>query len=152
MQNAAADPSHLWLDIDSFDIMPFPRIDPTVDPLNRDSLMESEYSFDEAAATEDSQTTRPPYGYGVEAQRSAPYRAYPMSRSPVLHLLRGSYDTITKEMLLRIIHASLRRCPESARPSPPTRAQRRMKAGLVSWLDENSTFMMCFLRSPMSGI
>jgi hypothetical protein len=74
-----------------------------------------------------------------------------MCRSPVLRFLRDSYGTVTKEMLLNMISASLRRCPESARPLPPTRAQRRMKAGLVSWLDENATFMMCFLHSPMSG-
>jgi hypothetical protein len=145
-QGAGADPATLWHDIDSFDVAPLPHIDPMAD-----LTLESDYSFDFVYPTNNSHSGRQPYGHGLEARRSAPYRSYPMCRSPVLHFLHLSYGTVTKEMLLNMIRTSLRRCPESARPAPPTRAQRRMKAGLVAWLDENATFMMCFLHSPMAG-
>jgi hypothetical protein len=78
---------------------------------------------------------RVPYGTGIEAQRTAVIANYDISRSPILSLLR-IYD-ISDDMksLLTLIKHVLLSYPEGERPNPPSRTQRRMKRGLVQWLD-----------------
>jgi hypothetical protein len=87
------------------------------------------------------------YGSGIDAQRTAPFRFYPMDRSLIYRHLEKSSGTVTKELLMSIVAGTLEQAPPEQRPPPPTRSQKRSKAGLVTWLDTNTALVMGYLRS-----
>jgi hypothetical protein len=90
--------------------------------------------------------TRRRYGDGIDAKRTEQYRAYPADRSIIVPEIARLFGKVTKGLLLRVIEDSLRLCPEDRRPVAPTRSQKRMKAGLVAWIDENRPLVMAYLR------
>jgi hypothetical protein len=97
------------------------------------------------------QRQRRQYGHGIDAQRTAPFRRYPMERSPIYRHLRQTSGIVTKELLMSVVTGVLRQSPPDHTPPQPTRSQKRAKAGLVAWLDDNSPFVLSYLRSRSSA-
>jgi hypothetical protein len=88
------------------------------------------------------------HGLGVDARRTARYRAYPIEESVIHRHLQEVHGIVTIEMLQSLITILIDRCPPWARPPAPTRNQRRVKGGLVAWLDANESLALTHLRSP----
>jgi hypothetical protein len=138
-----------WPDIDSFDIPPFSPVDSYFGLARDDALSNLENSFNESLQRQASNLTiqqAVKYGQGVEAQRSARYRTYDIKQSDIFQELRDMYGTVTKEMLFGLITASMDSCPLHLRPLPPTRTQKRAKAGLVAWIDDHPRLIASYLR------
>jgi hypothetical protein len=141
-----------WADIDSLDISMSPQLDSTDDS----ALSNFKSWFDESPEEEMGDFVGSisklkgrragTYGYGVDAKRSAKYRVYDTTQSDILQELRNIYGIVTKEMLCDLIGASINSCPLSLRPSPPTRAQKRAKGGLVAWIDDHTPLVASFLQ------
>jgi hypothetical protein len=93
---------------------------------------------------------RRPYGSGIDARRTAQFRAYHIETSPIFRCLERIYGKVTKEMLTDVIVGALHHALPSRRPPPPSRSQKRAKAGLATWIDDNALFVMDFLRSQPS--
>jgi hypothetical protein len=91
--------------------------------------------------------SRHPWGYGRDAMRCARFRNYPVVASPIFRYLSQGNEEITKASLQRLIDLCIASCPKDLCPKPPTRSQKRVKAGLVYWLDKNSICVMKYLAS-----
>jgi hypothetical protein len=75
------------------------------------------------------------YGSGPEAARTSEFRSYDISQSKSYKWLQDGLGYVSKEMLIHFIQTILTACPEASRPPSPSRTQRRVKNGLVQWLD-----------------
>jgi hypothetical protein len=91
--------------------------------------------------------SRHPWGYGRDAMRCARFRSYPITISPIFRYLSQGNEEITKASLQRLIDLCIASCPNDLCLKPPTRSQKRVKAGLVYWLDKNATCVMKYLTS-----
>jgi hypothetical protein len=144
-----------FLDIDSFDVDLDRQYDNDPDPFE-DSFI-SDWNFpSEPSHTYPIPSSRPKtvpssaqrrhgYGMGVDARRSARYRAYPVQSSTIHRRLCDVYGIVTKEMLQALITAVIDRSPVTARPLAPTRSQRRVKGGLMAWLDDHESVALSCL-------
>jgi hypothetical protein len=92
-----------------------------------------------------SRTDRIPYGQGIDASRTARYRAYPVYASRVINFLQQGGERVTKEVLAQLIASVVSVLPPCLRPPPPSRSQKRSKGGLVCWIDEHQELVMSYL-------
>jgi hypothetical protein len=92
------------------------------------------------------QLHRVKYGTGIDAQRTAQYRDYPVNQSRVLREVRCKCRC-EKSFMMRLITAVLNDCPVDSRPAKPTRSEKRCRAGLVHWLDFHAELVFEFLAS-----
>jgi hypothetical protein len=90
---------------------------------------------------------RKKYGQGIDAKRTAVFRNYQPRQVFVLQLIHELFPVVTRQVLMELIVNALARFPLSMRPRQPTRAQKRVKAGLLAWIDENQSFMTWYLNS-----
>jgi hypothetical protein len=90
------------------------------------------------------------YGTGIDAMRTAKIRDYDTSKSCILQLLEQQRFIIAKVGLLKLINNALLSCPVNERPNGPSRSQKRLKAGLVQWLDMNSMFMEQYIMNNLA--
>jgi hypothetical protein len=140
-------------DIDSFDPDLFSDHGNDLDPLEDSFAFNCDFlddpSFSNSAPKIEARRVhrRDGYGLGVDARRSARYLAYPKEASAIHKHLHHVSGIVTKEMLHSLIMALISRCSPNERPSAPTRAQRRVKGGLVAWLDEHESMALSYLRS-----
>lgn len=93
------------------------------------------------------QRPRLQYGHDIDTQRTAAFRSYPMEYSLIYRYLAATAGTVTEELLMSVVAAVLRQSPPNHRPPPLTRFQKRAKAGLMAWLDDNSSLVLAYLRS-----
>jgi hypothetical protein len=96
------------------------------------------------------QRPRRQYGRGIDARRTAAFRSYPMEHSLIYRYLAETAGTVTKELLLSVVAGTLRQSPPGQHRPPPKRSQKRAKAGLVAWLDDNIPFVLDYLQSRPS--
>jgi hypothetical protein len=90
-------------------------------------------------------TGRRQWGTGREASLTAVYRHYDLSQSPAFYLLGSDTSNLTIEQLLQLIHQIRESIPAESRPKGPSRTQRRVKVGLIAWLDMNWKSSISFL-------
>jgi hypothetical protein len=88
---------------------------------------------------------RKQYGQGIDAKRTAIFRHYRIQDSYVVRQIACLVPVVTRQVLMNLISDALQNCGDLVCPSPPTRDQRRVKAGLVSWIDHNTAFMSRYL-------
>jgi hypothetical protein len=88
---------------------------------------------------------RCPWGKGTDSHKTVEYRAYHIWQSPALAYLNWSYDEVTKDLLLRLIDAVVMQIPIRERPDPPGRNMKRVKSGLVMWLDQHIELVIRYL-------
>jgi hypothetical protein len=86
------------------------------------------------------------YGKGKEARQTAKYIRYPMALSPIAFYLQARQIEITKIGLTQLIVRLLAIIPLEQRPHGPTRNQKRVKGGLLYWLDHNASVLFPYLR------
>jgi hypothetical protein len=110
------------------------------------NVLSEEWPFAEKQLKSTSSRPRIQYGHGLDARRTAKYRCYPISESPVMRSLLQHPDAVTRQGMMTLIDSCLATCPPDRRPNPPTRSQKRVKGGLVSWMDENASFVMHYIR------
>jgi hypothetical protein len=91
--------------------------------------------------------SRKPYGYGVDARRTAKFRKHNITRSWMYHYLEAHYHVVTKDMLLRLVNAVVESIPEHLRPQSLTRSEKRVKAGLMLWIDGHAGQVLTYLSS-----
>jgi hypothetical protein len=74
-------------------------------------------------------------------------RSYDLETSPVYRQLRihNSTSMISVDVLKDLIIAIQTSSPENNRPTPPTRAKKRLKKGLIVWLDQNAVAVFKYL-------
>jgi hypothetical protein len=70
-----------------------------------------------------------------------------MEHSMIFRDLTQTSGKVTKEFLMNVINGALHWARPDHRPPAPTRSQKRSKAGLVAWLDDNARFVVSYLRS-----
>jgi hypothetical protein len=92
-------------------------------------------------------TRRRQWGTGIEASFTAPYRRYDMSQSPVFRFLRTDVSNLTMTMLSSLIRQIRESLPEHRRPKPPSRTQKRVKAGLIYWLIIHWEIVITYLQT-----
>jgi hypothetical protein len=92
-----------------------------------------------------SRAQRKSYGSGIEAKRTAFMKNYDTSRSPILLLLRQCGIPDTKSNFLALIQNAVLDCPENERPTHPSRSRKRVKGGLVQWMDMNAEFIQEYI-------
>jgi hypothetical protein len=144
-----------WMDICSLDIQPlsapdsyFMITDDQDGTQHNDSPPASMPLAPEASRhLLNTQRQRHPYGMGIDALRTRPYRHYPMAQSPTMRQLQSRYGLVTNQMLRNLIGQALSHAPENMMLRPPTRDQRRAKGGLISWIDDNAAFVRAYLRN-----
>jgi hypothetical protein len=85
------------------------------------------------------------YGKGKDARRTAKYIRYPISLSPVFLYLQARHIRITKIGLTELVMRLLEIIPPEQRPHGPTRNQKRVKGGLLYWLDHNARLIFPYL-------
>jgi hypothetical protein len=78
------------------------------------------------------------WGHGQEARLTAHYRRYEVGRSPIYRILQHQFPMVTAKGMCELIECIIASCPEEQRPRGPSRSQRRVKGGLVCWLDAHS--------------
>jgi hypothetical protein len=88
---------------------------------------------------------RCPWGKGTDSLKTSQFRAYDISQSPALTYLKWSYNEITKGVLLHLIDAVVMQMPLQERPDPPGRNMKRVKRGLVMWLDQHIELVVLYL-------
>jgi hypothetical protein len=86
------------------------------------------------------------YGKGKEARQTAKYNQYPIVLSPTASYLQARQIEITKIGLTQLIVRLLDIIPPERRPHKPTRNQKRVKGGLLYWLDHNASVLFPYLR------
>jgi hypothetical protein len=84
-------------------------------------------------------------GKGTDSQRTSQFRAYDISQSPALAWLKWSYDKVTRDVLRRLIDTVMMQTPIRERPDPPGRNMKRVKSGLVIWLDQHIELVIRYL-------
>jgi hypothetical protein len=89
------------------------------------------------------------YGYGIDAQRTARYRGYPLNQSVIVRTLQHMYGTVTKPLLSGVIALTLSEFPDWGRSMAPTRAQKRSKGGLLAWLDDHAALVVPLLETRL---
>jgi hypothetical protein len=136
--------AHQWPDIDSLDLSLFPHFDFSLDLLDNGEIFDPDQSLpgeeaqSKSLAAKGKRSRRRSGTHGADVKHHSRYRAYPIDESPIWQQLHRKYSIVTKDMLTQLIALSIRICPECARPIPPSRAQKRAKAGLVAWIDFNA--------------
>jgi hypothetical protein len=88
---------------------------------------------------------RCPWGKGIDSRKAFEFRRYDISQSPALTYLNCSYNEVTRHMLSHLIDTVITRSPSRERPTPPGRNMRRVKNGLVMWLDQHIEFVARYL-------
>jgi hypothetical protein len=78
-----------------------------------------------------------PYGRGIEALRAAQYHHYDTLHSPSFLCLHVIYKEVTRSKLIEVSKAILETTPQGIRLTPLSRHQRRVKGGMLRWLDDN---------------
>jgi hypothetical protein len=73
-----------------------------------------------------------------------------MEQSPIYRYLAQTSGPVTKQLLVSIIAGVFQQLPPNQRLPPPTRSQKRAKAGLVAWLDDNLPGVFSYLQSQSS--
>jgi hypothetical protein len=89
---------------------------------------------------------RKKYGQGIDAKRTEIFRRYPTADSYILHQIGKRFKRVTRQVLLDLIDGALASHAQRVPLEPPTRNQKRVKAGLVAWIDDNAAFMHRYLR------
>jgi hypothetical protein len=148
-----------WAEINSPDLFLWFDNDSPPDVLDNQPLFDNKViSFPQVASDPISQQSvsrvvrpRYPWGYGRDAMRCARFRSYPTAASPIFRYLSQGNIEITKRELQILINLCIASCSEDIRPNPPTRSQKRAKAGLVCWLDENAPCVMRYLTCQSTG-
>jgi hypothetical protein len=86
-------------------------------------------------------------GSGREAARAAMFQMHNVDSSRVVNEWKKTLEgtTITKRLLMTLIKSILDFCPVYQRPSPPTRNMKRMKQGLIFWLDTDEVVALHYL-------
>jgi hypothetical protein len=87
------------------------------------------------------------YGKGIDARRTAPYRQYDIRKSAIFCYLEKRFSMVTKELLLRLAHSIVDSAADPAKVSPPGRTQKRIRSGLVLWMEQNSAVVWNYLRT-----
>jgi hypothetical protein len=90
---------------------------------------------------------RKPYGHGIDARRTVRFHEYGVRDSWMYRYLLCRYRALTKHVLIELASAVIENAPESSRPQPPTRSEKRAKAGLLLWIDRNACLVLDYLRS-----
>jgi hypothetical protein len=90
------------------------------------------------------------YGTGIDAKRTSSTRRYPAAQSRVLRLLAQYGFPTLKADLLQLINDALKNCPENERPQKPSRSQKRVKNGLVQWMDINEQLMEQYITTMIT--
>jgi hypothetical protein len=98
------------------------------------------------ATCEECGRKRTPYGQGIEAKRTAPFRQYRPSNSPMYRTLRKQFTKITKKLLRGLSDDACRGAGQHG-VVPPSRNQKRQKRGLIMWMDQNSELMLNYLQT-----
>jgi hypothetical protein len=70
-----------------------------------------------------------------------------MDLSPIYRYLAQTYGNVTKQLLLSVVAGALRQSSLDQNPFPPTRSQKRAKAGLIAWMDKNTPLILNYLES-----
>jgi hypothetical protein len=84
-----------------------------------------------------SKKSNTPYGKGLEARRAAPYHHYDTLHSPSFLCLHAIYKEVTRSKLAEVSKAILETTPHGIHLTPLPRHQRRVKGGMLRWLDDN---------------
>jgi hypothetical protein len=87
------------------------------------------------------------YGKGIDARRTAPYRRYDIRKSQIFGYLEKRFSMVTKELLLRLAHSIVDSAADPSKVSPPGRTQKRIRSGLVLWMEQNSAVVWSYLRT-----
>jgi hypothetical protein len=148
-----------WTKVNFLDLFPLSDDDLLLDTVDNQPLFDNEFiSLPQVADDPIDQQRIPgmvhprqPWGHGRDALRCMRFRNYPAAASPIFHCLSQGKSEITKPTLQTFIDLCIASCPEDMRPKPPTRSQKRVKAGLVYWLDENALCVMRYLTSLSTG-
>jgi hypothetical protein len=147
-------------DDEYFDLEPFAGPDIPVDLIGTDAMHSDRDSQPQMTQPETvafahgptarravpSASPRRAYGQGIDAQRTAIFRHSQMRNTILLEYLRRLFPVITFQVLNDLIVGALANCSEGTGPKRPTRTQRRVKGGLLAWMDYNSAFMYWYLR------
>jgi hypothetical protein len=149
-------------DIASFDSVPFDVFDPFQDdPLDRDAGPMFDWIPNDGNPLQ--MTAVPPkprrkvhslrksYGLGIDARRTAVYRCHNVEDSPMYHFLENRFQVVSNAVLLALANAVVENSPAWSRPRPPTRSEKRVKAGLVLWMIRNSPHVMEYFSSPQGS-
>jgi hypothetical protein len=83
------------------------------------------------------QRKRCPWGKRKDSRKTSQFRAYDISQSPALIYLQLSHLDVTKDVLIHLIETVVMFTPPNERPELPGRNMKRVKAGLVMWLDQH---------------
>jgi hypothetical protein len=86
------------------------------------------------------------YGTGIDARRTAPFHGYPIEHSELYQFLKGARGEVTKNFLLRLVTVVVDSAPPGSGLTAPGRTLKRIKCGLVCWLDENAPLAWAYLR------
>jgi hypothetical protein len=90
---------------------------------------------------------RKPYGQGIDARRTSVYRQCKVSQSMIYQFLQHHYGSISHAFLLELVGSIINSCPEWQRPIPPSRSAKRIKAGVVAWMESNVTYVLSYVNS-----
>jgi hypothetical protein len=61
------------------------------------------------------------------------------------HHVQAHYPVVTKMVLLQLVNAVIKNAPEYLHPRPPTRSEKRAKAGLMLWIDNHARQVLAYL-------
>jgi hypothetical protein len=67
--------------------------------------------------------------------------------SYVYRFLQNDYAHITHSLLIDLAKAVVENTPGWERPSPPSRNEKRVKAGILTWMDRNAPQVLHYLTS-----
>jgi hypothetical protein len=87
------------------------------------------------------------YGNGPDARRTAQFRGYDIVHSAVVCCLKERYGLANMRLLLQLAMRVVNDSSPPMKISPPSRAEKRSKRGLVRWLDQHSDSVMTILRA-----
>lgn len=99
----------------------------------------------ESTPQKKTQRVRTPYGYGIDAGRTAKFRAYTASECPIYQYLQCYCGTVTMAALLKLAKAVVESVPVWCRPGLPTRSEKRSKTLLVMWMESNAFYVRNYL-------
>jgi hypothetical protein len=84
-------------------------------------------------------------GTGCEAEKTSQYRTYDYQTSAVYKRIQYHFDSCTIPVLNNLITGIRESCPDDIRPEPPSRSMKRIRPGLIYWLDTHESLALKYL-------
>jgi hypothetical protein len=99
--------------------------------------------YERSPPTRNSQRVK--YGTGIDARRTAQFHGYNPEHSEVYQALERVGIAVTKDLLLQLTAAIVDNAPPGSGLIAPGRTIKRIKSGLVFWLEENARYTWAYL-------